>query len=474
MPMNRGTALKALGVLALATPMIAFAVSWLVPAWDPMIMAFNAHFYAVGFTALAAAVACAVVIGSAQTLQNTRLLFLGVGFFAVAGIFSVHGLATPGFIADEYYVSVSVSSWLSAALGSTFVALSVAPLPHRVDHAIARSGQYVFIVAAAAIFAYITISMTAEAWLDWVPIQNRNVQLPLGLSSLALVAFASWRYFQAYQFARLPSQLAMVAALILLGEVQAIILWGRVWHLSWWYYHGLYAVVFLVLFAGWALEVRRAGTLRAIADALSMRDALAQLNRGLEAPILRLVEAIEIKDQETFGHVRRVSAHALAIGRRLGLTAGELRSLVVAAEMHDVGKISVPASLLAKPGPLTEEEFAVIKTHTTRGHEIAQQVPALRDLADVVRSHHERVDGSGYPQGLKGDEIPLLARIVAVADTYDAMTSKRPYRPARSHLEAMGEIVQAKGVTLDARCVDALVAVFAEPGTRSNAELLAA
>ncbi|MEX0786655.1 MAG: HD domain-containing phosphohydrolase [Dehalococcoidia bacterium] len=470
MSIDRGTALKGLGVLALAAPMVIFAVTRLVPALDPTIMAFNAHFYAVGFTAIAAAIACAIVMASARTLQNTRLLFLGLGFFAIAGIFAVHGLATPGFIADQYYASVSVSSWLSAAAGSLFVALSVATLPPKIDRAIERAGQYIFLAAGGAIFAYVALSLTAETWLDWVPIDNRWVQLSLGFGALALVAFAAWRYWQAYQFARLPSQLAMVAALVLLMEVQTIILWGRLWHLSWWLYHGLYGVAFLVLFAGWALEVRRAGTLRAIADALSMRDALAQLNRGLEAPILRLVEAIEIKDMETFGHVRRVSGYALAIGRRLGLSAGDLRSLVLAAEMHDVGKIRVPASILAKPGSLTEDEFAIVQSHTGSGHEIAGRVPALKDLAEVIKRHHERLDGSGYPDGLKGEDIPLLSRIVAVADTYDAMTSRRPYRDARGHIEAMGEIIRCKGVTLDARCVDALVDVFSQPGTRQSPE----
>lgn len=474
MSIDRRTALKGLGVLALAAPMIIFAVTRLSPGLDPAIMAFTAHFYSVGFTAVAAAIACAVVMASARTLQNTRLLFLGLGFFAIAGIFAVHGLETPGFIAEEYNASLSVSAWLSAAAGSFFIALSVAPLPPKIDRAIERRGQYVFLAAAVAIFAYIGLSLTAETWLNWVPIENRALQLSVGLGALALVAFAAWRYWEAYQFARLPSQLAMVAALVLLMEVQAIILWGPVWHLSWWLYHGLYAVAFVVLFTGWALEVRRAGTLRAIADALSMRDALAQLNRGLEAPILRLVEAIEIKDMETFGHVRRVSGYALAIGRRLGLSANDLRSLVLAAEMHDVGKIRVPASILAKPGSLTEDEFAVVKSHTESGYEIAERVPALRDLAEVIKRHHERLDGTGYPDGLQGEDIPLLSRIVAVADTYDAMTSRRPYRDARGHIEAMGEIIRCKGVTLDARCVDALVDVFSEPGTRQSPEQLAA
>ncbi|MBI4571076.1 MAG: HD-GYP domain-containing protein [Chloroflexi bacterium] len=474
MAARSATIWKILGIAALAAPMLLFAVLRFQPSLDPAWMAFDFHFYVVGLTAAAAALACAVVMASAKTLRETRLLFLGLAFLSIAGIFAVHGLATPGFLVEQYHGSVSVSAWLSAAVGAAFVAISVTGLPPRAEHFVERNGRLFFGITALAVFAYIALSVQMEAWLNWVPIENRNLQLTLGLGSLALTGYGAVRYYQSYAFARLPSQLAMMGALVLLMEVQTIILWGQVWHISWWLYHGLYGVAFAVLFAGWAVEVRRAGSLRAIADALSMRDALSQFNRGLEAPILELVDAIEIKDLQTLGHVRRVSGYALAIGRRLNLSTGELRSLVLAAEMHDVGKISIPGALLEKPGPLTEEEFDVIKTHTVRGDEIAQRVPALRSLAPAIRHHHERIDGSGYPDGLAGEAIPLISRIIAVADSYDAMTSKRPYRDSMSHLEAMGEILRLRDVELDPRCVDALVAVLSEPGPRAAAERIAA
>ena len=471
---GKGTLYRALGAALLAAPMLLFAVTRIDPSLDPTYMEFGLHFYVVGFTALASAVACAIVMASARTLLNTRLIFLGLAFFVIAGVFAVHGLNTPGYIADEYFASVSVSSWLSAALGSTLVALSVIGLPKPIEDQIERNGAMFFSVTAAAVFAYIALSLTMQTWLDWVPIQNRNLQFAMGLPSLAVAAFAAYRYYQSYQFARLPSQLAMVATIIILMEVQTIIIWGQVWHLSWWIYHALYGAAFVVLFAGWAVEAKRAGTLKAIADALSMRDALAQLNRGLEAPILELVDAVEAKDAHTFGHVRRVSGYALAIGRRLGLSASDLRLLVLSAEMHDVGKIGVPDSILAKRGPLTPEEFEVVKQHTHQGYDIARRVDALREIAEVIKYHHERLDGSGYPDGLTGDAIPLLARIVAVADTYDAMTSMRPYRDPMSHLEAMAELFRLRNTQLDAQCVDAFVAEFATEGTKTVHESAAA
>jgi HD-GYP domain-containing protein (c-di-GMP phosphodiesterase class II) len=461
-----------LAVALLLAPLAAFGVLRAFPALDPPIMATTFHFYVVSFTSLAAALACAVVMGSAQTLRNTRLIFLALAFFSIGGIFAVHGLNTPGFLADEYFKTLPISAWFSAFAGCAFVALSVVSLPHRVEHAIERHGRIFLIASVVAVVSYIMLSLSSstEHWLDWVPIDDRNLQLAVGLTGLALAGFAIHRYYQAYTFARLPSQLALIATLTILLQVQVIILWGQVWHLSWWFYHGLYGVAFLVLFAGWAVEVRRAGTLRAIADALSMRDALAQLNRGLEQPILDLVDAVEAKDRETFGHVRRVSGYALAVGRRLGLSPKDLRALALSAEMHDVGKISVPSSILAKPGPLTAQEFAVIQRHTQRGHEIAGQVRALKELAGVIRHHHEHYDGGGYPDGLAGDAIPLLSRVITVADAYDAMTSKRPYRAGRSHEQAISEIVRLRGVQFDPVCVDAFTAIFSEPGIRPQAE----
>jgi HD-GYP domain-containing protein (c-di-GMP phosphodiesterase class II) len=259
----------------------------------------------------------------------------------------------------------------------------------------------------------------------------------------------------------------MVAAQVLLAQVPLMILWGVVWHASWWMYHAMYAVAFAVLFAGWAVEARRAGSLQAIADALSMRDALAQLNRGRDDHVLELVDAIEAKDIATLGHVRRVSGYALAIGKRLGLPSGELRALVLAAEMHDVGKIGVPDAILGKPARLTDDEFSVMRRHAARGYDIATRVSALRPVAGVIRAHHERVGGQGYPDGLRGDEIPLLARIIAVADTYDAMTSPRPYRAPMAHTHAVAELRRVRGVELDAACVDAFLTTFEERDLRA-------
>src|SRR5581483_11076852 len=172
-----------------------------------------------------------------------------------------------------------VSAWLSIAVGASFVVLSAVELPERARRALDRGGTVLFAWTAVALATYIVLSFTAEGWLDGVPTDDRRIQYAIGLGSFALIAFATWRYAQAWLFARLPAQLAMVGALVLLAQVPPILVWGQVWHLSWWIYHATYGAAFAVLLTGWAVEARRAGSLRAIADALSMRADLAALNR---------------------------------------------------------------------------------------------------------------------------------------------------------------------------------------------------
>jgi HD-GYP domain-containing protein (c-di-GMP phosphodiesterase class II) len=446
------------GVAVLLAPLSALALFKANPTLEPEYVNRTLHFWGISGIALFAAVACGVIIMSAPTLRETRLLFLALAFLTIAGVFSVHGLMTRGFVAHSFHSSVSASPWISTLAGGLFAALSVTTLPPRLERFLRRAGIAIFAWTAIAVALFIGVSVTSRDWLDTLPTDETSVQHALAASSTALYAFAVWRYVEAYRFARLPSQAAMVACMVLLAQVPLLILWGDAWYAAWWIYHALYGVAFGVLLTGWAVEVRRARSLGVIAEGLSMRDALAQLNRGHDSHMIELVDAIEAKDVATLGHVRRVGAYALAIGHRLGLSAGELRSLGLAAEMHDVGKIGVPDHILGKPGPLDDDEREEMRRHAPRGHEIASRTKALAPVATIIRAHHERLNGGGYPDGLRGDEIPLLARIIAVADSYDAMTSQRPYRAPMTREAAIAELRRVRGIELDARCIDGLIA----------------
>ena len=185
------------------------------------------------------------------------------------------------------------------------------------------------------------------------------------------------------------------------------------------------------------------------------------LNAYLEA-IRALAMALDARDPYTAGHSERVSALSVAIGRKMGLDDGMLEVLRLGALLHDIGKIGISDNVLRKPAPLSADEYDVIKTHPTVGRRILRSVRFLQPHLPVVELHHERPDGTGYPYGLKGNDIPVLARIVHVADAYDAITSARAYRPARPADAGLHELQRCAGTDFDAAVVSALTAVLAD------------
>lgn len=188
-------------------------------------------------------------------------------------------------------------------------------------------------------------------------------------------------------------------------------------------------------------------------------EANKRLSRRLRATtqgVIRVIaDTMEAKDCYVYGHARRVSGYSVAIGRRMRLGVQLLEELSLAALMHDVGKIGTPDSILLKPSRLTAEEHAVVRLHAERGARMLAEVPDLEDAAAAVRHHHENYDGTGYPEGLSGERIPIASRIIRVADAYDAMTSPRPFRDAIEHEAAVAELIKGAGTYFDPEVVRA-------------------
>lgn len=174
---------------------------------------------------------------------------------------------------------------------------------------------------------------------------------------------------------------------------------------------------------------------------------------NLHDALRALVKALEAKDPYTKEHSERVTEYALLIAEEMGLSEDEIETLRFAGHLHDVGKVGIADAILLKPGRLTPEEYEIIKRHPVIGAEIVGRIALLQEEALIIRYHHERFDGKGYPEGLKGEEIPLLARVLAVADAYDAMTSRRPYRPSLSPAKAFNEILRCSGTQFDPEIV---------------------
>jgi putative nucleotidyltransferase with HDIG domain len=183
-----------------------------------------------------------------------------------------------------------------------------------------------------------------------------------------------------------------------------------------------------------------------------------------EEMLLSMAKVIDMRDSYTMGHSNIVSDYATQIAQRLGLSAEKVELIRTGALLHDIGKIGTPDSILFKPGPLTQEEFDFIKQHPVRGAELVCTNNGMRDLVPLIRHHHERYDGNGYPDGLGGHEIPLEARILCVADSVQAMESDRPYREALRRHEIISEIKDNSGTQFDPLVVDAFLKVYQKEG----------
>ncbi|HEY7434568.1 MAG TPA: HD domain-containing phosphohydrolase [Methylomirabilota bacterium] len=198
-------------------------------------------------------------------------------------------------------------------------------------------------------------------------------------------------------------------------------------------------------------ERLRAAYQQSLQYAIDLRKTYRRLEQSSFQSLLGLANALEAKDEYTRGHSERVAALARRIALAAGLARGAADTIAQAGLLHDLGKIGIPEGVLRKPGPLSEEEWAVIRRHPLVGAQIVAPLEFFADGAVIVRHHHERHDGSGYPDGLRGELIPLGARIVAVADVYDALTSDRPYRPRLARAAAVRRLEAEAGQTLDGR-----------------------
>jgi putative nucleotidyltransferase with HDIG domain len=202
-----------------------------------------------------------------------------------------------------------------------------------------------------------------------------------------------------------------------------------------------------------------------------LRSTMQDLERSYDITLEAMGDALDLRDEETEGHSRRVTAYTIVLAQAMGLEADELRVIARGAFLHDIGKIATPDSILLKPAKLSDEEMAIMKEHCERGYEMVRKIPFLREAAEIVYAHQERFDGTGYPRGLRGEEIPLGARIFAIADTLDAITSDRPYRRGTTFAAAKEEIVRCAGQQFDPQIVEVFLAVRNEAWPELRTEI---
>jgi putative nucleotidyltransferase with HDIG domain len=237
--------------------------------------------------------------------------------------------------------------------------------------------------------------------------------------------------------------------------------------LGWWLGHGFELVGIVIVGTAVAIDLSRSVQSRSLVGDLRAAELVAKEEAFLGARVHALMQRLAEKDESTEEHTRRVAMRAVQVGEELGLPPGRLRALAIGGLLHDIGKLSVPTRILQKPAALEEDEFAIIKRHPEWGIKLLRELGGFNSSAqELVHSHHERLDGKGYPRGLDASSIGLDTRILTVCDVYDALVSPRVYRAAWSHEAALALLGEESGSAFDERCVAALERVLGQEQTQ--------
>lgn len=461
--LGRRGALLLLALLAGPAALLMGARS--LPALDPVFESVRFHLVVVSTIAgLALLVAMATAIAAGSDRRPAPVL-LALGCVCVGFMMLAHGLTTPGILGRP--LNMWVGRLGTLALSGFAVCLGAATWRRGpVARAVARAPRLALvapIVVIGAVCSVIVASPTSLWGLAPVPAEEQIRSLLQGMSVVVLLVTGAihWRR---WRLGRDRVELSLVLASWLAMSGILSLAFGVFWHLSWWDYHLYLLAGFAACCGAVATEFRRSRSLSAVVAGIAAGDPIEQVSRGHPEALDALIGAVEAKDLYTFGHSERVAELATRIGLRIGLQPEALRAVHQGAALHDVGKISVPDHVLNKPGELTAEEWVWIERHPTVGWELASRARSLRDSLAAIRSHHERWDGSGYPDRLRGDDIPLAGRIVAVADVWDALTSERAYRPAWPFDRAISHVAAAAGVLFDPLCVESFLDVMKDSG----------
>ena len=432
----------------------------------PLLVVPIQHFYIVSAISLVAAIVAAALALATVQIGLYRVLFLCLGFMSMGAIFAVHGLTTPGILVPNLFreysgSAVAISAYLSLAVPALFFTVSYMPGLSRLETRLPfwPAGWLVaFVVIGLGAYAGVAIYRTTL--IAGLPLSEPPYSTALAILSIGLFFFAAMRQARGYRRARLASQAFLLAAFVLLADAAAAMVLFKVWTYGWWYYHLLMLAATALALYALIVERSRARSFRSVVETALELEVSVDIEEIDFEVIAALVAAVEVKDRETQGHNRRVAQLCVQIGRQLGLTATELRVLARSGLLHDVGKLGIPDAILEKKGPLRASEWILIKSHPEIGVSILRRGGHFKRELLGVLYHHERMDGSGYPHGLLADAIPIEARIVAVADTYDVLTSDRPYRQACDAVEARRIVQEESGSHLDGRVVAALMRVL--------------
>jgi HD-GYP domain-containing protein (c-di-GMP phosphodiesterase class II) len=417
------------------------------------------HFAAVAAGALTAAAAALALTWAGARRHDGRVVLVGSAFSVMAVLLLVHGIATPELLVS-YNGLVGFTGGATLPVGGAILALSALPSLRRPESV--RPLLWMLGALLAAIAVVSAIGMAAPRFVPDVPEPRSSAAMVLLVTGLIFYGVLALRALRTFLLTRRHADLAVVCGIAWLAAALVAALTLDYLRLGWWMGHGLEVAGIALVGAVVALDLRRSAESRPLLGDLRAMDLVQAEEAFLGSHVRALMVRLAEKDEYTEGHTRRVALRAVQVGEELGLPRSRLRTLAIGGLLHDIGKLSVPDAILKKPGPLTDEEYTVIRRHPERGYRLLGELGGFSEAARrLVRGHHERLDGSGYPQGLHGDELGLEIRIIGACDVYDALRSARVYRDAWSHEQAIA-FLHAEAVSeLDPRCVEALERVLA-------------
>ncbi len=445
-------AVVALVGLQLATTMLAPTAVWT-----------NARllFWLVVVAASLCVVTASLLVEMARRNGQPELGFVGLFFFVVSAWAVIHGLTVPGVVYDANSATAASVFW---AIPAGALAMSPTILRRTAFGRIVSRHWLRWAAGVVVATLLVAAAMLASPNLVLVPEMGSTAAIGGAAVNLVIALSLGWRHVRLAEIAARPGPLVITVGFALVGTSALVFVRGPMFAPHFWLAHVLdIAGVFLATIGGLIVYWREGRSREVLAPIVAL-DGHAALEVGLSPLVHAFVADLDRKDQLTRDHVIRCAALAVDTATAMGLAAPDVRRAGLVGLLHDVGKLGIPDEILTKPGALTDDEFAVMKTHTTIGEEMLRSAPGLDTLAAPVASHHERFDGNGYPSQLAGDEIPLTARVVSACDAFDAITMTRHYREGRPVDAALDILRGGAGTQWDPGVVEALVSVASHPG----------
>ena len=403
-------------------------------------------------SAIAAAACIALAVAGVRG-RDARSLISGGAFGAMTLLLVFHGLATPGVLIGPNGI-IALAGGTALPVGGALLALSAHPALGRTDD-LRLPGLAVFTFLAAIAVAG-AVAFANPSVVPRLPQAGSPVAVGFLVAGGSFFLVVALRAVRTFALTRRASDFVVVVGVVWLGFALVPVLLLQPGSWAWWTGHTLELLGVTLVGVPIALDLYRGRPSHPVVGDLPAAALVASQEAFLGPRVRALMVRLEEKDRSTEEHTRRVAELAVAIGDELGLAPGRLRELALGGLLHDMGKLAVPDAILHKQGKLDADEWREIRRHPEIGAHILEHA-GLHDIAAWVHAHHERVDGGGYPDGLAGDEIPLEARILAVADAYEAMIADRPYRRGMPAEDARAELERCAGTQFDAGVVDAFL-----------------